>query len=194
MNERNEGENAMKIYTRTGDQGTTSLVYGERVSKSDLRVEAYGTVDEANAMIGFAASLIEKDQWKEKEAFLKQIKKIQNDLFHVGSELSTPNGKEVYWPITEKHIKDLEEKIDSLEKHLPSLDQFILPSGHQAASGFHVARTIVRRAERMTVRLKEDLNNPMVLSYLNRLSDYLFVAARYMNHVHQVEEINLNIE
>lgn len=184
----------MKIYTRTGDKGTTSLVYGDRVSKSDLRVEAYGTVDEANAMIGLAMSLLGEEEWEGKKEFLKQIQKVQTALFHVGSELSTPSGRKVHWKVTKSHIEELEQQIDTLEHHLSPLENFILPSGHQVASSFHVARTIVRRSERIVVRMQDELENPDVLSYLNRLSDFLFVAARYMNHVHQVEDIPLQVD
>lgn len=186
----------MRIYTRSGDDGTTSLIYGERVAKNDLRVEAYGTCDEANAMIGFALShLNENLKWsiKERKAFHESAEMVQNLLFHVGSELATPKGKSVAWPISENHIKVLEEKIDEWDSQLEPLKQFILPSGHPAASALHNARTIVRRAERLAVGLNE-VTSASVLIYLNRLSDYLFVAARYVNHFSSYEETTLKAQ
>lgn len=184
----------LRIYTRTGDQGTTSLVYGKRVAKNDKRVEAYGTCDEANAMIGFAVSFLEQEDWEEKDQFLKEINQIQTVLFHVGAELSTPKDREVQWKLKERHVQELEDNIDRLEADLPPLQNFILPSGHQAASGLHVARTIVRRAERKVVYLSDELNNIEVLAYLNRLSDYLFVAARYINHQLNKDEKVLQVK
>ncbi|GIN23188.1 MAG TPA: cob(I)yrinic acid a,c-diamide adenosyltransferase [Bacillus bacterium] len=169
----------MRIYTRTGDKGMTSLVYGTRIPKNDMRVEAYGTCDEANSTIGLALSFL----LNEKEAEIIEVKKafhrIQTVLFHVGAELATPEGKEVKWKLTEEDIKDLEKIIDRWDQELPSLKNFILPGGHPAGAAFHAARTVVRRAERCAVAIGN--TNPLVLSYLNRLSDLLFVAARYVN-------------
>lgn len=183
----------MRIYTRSGDKGTTSLVYGKRVSKNDLRVEAYGTCDEANSMIGFALSLID-DEWEEKDTFLKQLHRVQTILFHVGSELSTPCHREVAWELKAEHIEELEKQIDEWNDKIPPLRQFIIPSGHRASSALHVARTMVRRAERIAVSLGDDLRNDLVLAYLNRLSDYLFVAARYVNLALGGEEIPLQVD
>lgn len=182
----------MRIYTRSGDKGTTSLVYGKRVDKDDSRVEAYGTCDEANSMIGLAVSYLDSLDWNEKAAFLQQMHRIQTILFHVGSELATPPDREVAWKLSEAHVKELEEQIDKWDETLPSLTQFILPSGHTSSSALQVARTIVRRAERIAVGI--DQVNPLVLSYLNRLSDYLFVAARYVNNQLGRKEAILNPE
>ncbi|HET6872275.1 MAG TPA: cob(I)yrinic acid a,c-diamide adenosyltransferase [Sporolactobacillaceae bacterium] len=170
-----------RIYTRTGDKGTTSLVYGKRVRKDDPRVEAYGTCDEANSMIGLAVSGLANSDFEGKEDFLTIIHKVQTNLFHVGAELATPEGKEVYWTVKDEHIKELEDKIDEWDQTLEPLKQFILPGGSPAAASLHVARTIIRRAERLTVKIDEAYN-PLVQAYLNRLSDFLFVAARYVNH------------
>ncbi|MBU5595642.1 cob(I)yrinic acid a,c-diamide adenosyltransferase [Amphibacillus sp. MSJ-3] len=185
----------MRIYTKTGDQGKTSLIYGERVDKNDLRVEAYGTCDEANAVIGVALSTIDQGiSWSisERKVFLLLMKEIQTLLFHVGSELSTPKGKEVPWKINEKHIDNIEEAIDNWEKEIPPLTQFILPNGHQTSAMLHHARTIVRRAERLVVGLKDEIN-PLVLVFLNRLSDLLFVSARYVNKFSAFEEETFEI-
>ncbi|THE12876.1 cob(I)yrinic acid a,c-diamide adenosyltransferase [Bacillus timonensis] len=170
----------MKIYTKTGDKGTTSLVYGQRVSKTDLRVEAYGTCDEANSMIGLALSHLHEFQFDSKEELEQVFKKVQTTLFHVGAELATPAGKEVKWKVSEEDITLLEETIDKWDAENPPLTNFVLPGGSQAGAALHVARTIVRRAERNAVAIGEDAN-PLVNSYLNRLSDFLFVAARYVN-------------
>lgn len=173
----------MQIYTRTGDKGETSLIYGERVEKNHLRVEAYGTCDEANAVIGLSLSTIDQGiSWSisERKKFSNCMKEIQTRLFHVGSELSTPKGKDVPWKVEQTYIDDLESAIDQWEKQLVPLTQFILPNGHPTAASLHYARTVVRRAERLVVGLKEEIS-PLVLVFLNRLSDLLFVAARYVN-------------
>lgn len=170
-----------RIYTRSGDKGLTSLVYGKRVPKNDLRVEAYGTVDEANSFIGLAMSFLDDVEWKEKDAFLNLMHRIQTVMFHVGAEISTPKGKEVYWKLEKEHITELEEQIDTWDQVLEPLKNFILPSGNRTSSALHTARTIVRRAERMVVALGDELENDHVRQYLNRLSDFLFVAARYVN-------------
>ncbi|BAM46766.1 cob(I)yrinic acid a,c-diamide adenosyltransferase [Amphibacillus xylanus] len=181
----------MRIYTRSGDKGETSLVYGERVPKNHLRVEAYGTCDEANAVIGIATSSIDQGlSWsiQERKSFVECMHRIQTLLFHVGAELSTPKGKEVAWPITQDHIDRLEETIDKWEQEVPPLTQFILPNGHPTGASLHHARTIVRRAERIVVGIKDEVN-PLVLVFLNRLSDLLFVAARYVNKFSVYDEI-----
>jgi len=171
----------MKIYTKTGDKGTTSLVYGQRVSKNDLRVEAYGTCDEANSMIGLGLSHLYHTKFEGKEEVEAIFKKVQTTLFHVGAELATPAGKEVKWKVSDEDISLLETAIDKWDAQIPPLTNFVLPGGSQAGASFHVARTIVRRAERKAVAIGEQVN-PLVISYLNRLSDFLFVAARYVNH------------
>ena len=181
----------MRIYTRTGDQGETSLVYGERVPKNHLRVEAYGTCDEVNAVIGVATSTIDQGlSWsiQERKTFVQCMKNVQTLLFHVGAELSTPKGKEVAWPLIQEHVDQLESTIDKWEQELSPLTQFILPNGHPTGATLHHARTIVRRAERIVVGLKDEVN-PLVLVFLNRLSDLLFVAARYVNKFSAYEEL-----
>lgn len=184
----------MRIYTRSGDKGTTSLVYGKRVAKNDARVEAYGTCDEANSMIGLALSFLNDVKWDKKDDFLDKLYRVQTILFHVGAELSTPSDREVAWKLKEEHIKELEAQIDEWSEYLPPLTQFILPSGHSASSALHLARTIVRRAERMAVAIQDELNDSLAISYLNRLSDYLFVAARYVNNELKGEEIPLQVD
>lgn len=171
----------MKIYTKTGDKGETSLVSGVRVPKCADRVDAYGTCDEANSQIGLALSLLPAaEEWS---ASLRSIfRVIQTKLFHVGAELATPEGKKVGWPITEEDVTYLEEQIDKLAADQPPLTNFILPGGHPASAAFHVARTVVRRAERKAVYVaQQEQVNSAVVKYLNRLSDYLFVVARHVN-------------
>lgn len=181
----------MKIYTKTGDSGTTSLVYGQRVSKDDLRVEAYGTCDEANSMIGLALSYLKGESFLGKDLLENAYHKIQTGLFHVGAELATPKGKEVKWKLLEIDLEEMEKLIDDWDSNLPALTNFVLPGGHPSGAAFHSARTIVRRAERCSVRLKEEVN-PLVLAYLNRLSDLLFVTARYVNFQLGVKEQTLH--
>jgi cob(I)alamin adenosyltransferase len=171
----------MKIYTKTGDKGTTSLIYGQRVSKNDARVEAYGTCDETNSMIGLALSHLRNENFQEKEIIENVYHKIQTNLFHVGAELATPKGKEVKWSLTSLDVEEMEKQIDEWNSSLSELTNFILPGGHPAAAAFHVARTMARRAERCAVSLGEEVN-PLVLAYLNRLSDLLFITARYVNN------------
>ncbi|MDC3413417.1 cob(I)yrinic acid a,c-diamide adenosyltransferase [Aquibacillus sp. 3ASR75-11] len=172
----------MRIYTRSGDKGTTSLIFGKRVPKNDIRVEAYGTCDEANSMIGISLSHLNEVDWNEKGQFEETLHRVQTILFHVGAELATPSDKEVTWKLKEEHIKELEQQIDEWDKELPPLKNFILPSGIPTSAALHSARTIVRRAERSAVALNDDDAYPLVVSYLNRLSDFLFVAARFVNH------------
>ncbi|PLS05874.1 cob(I)yrinic acid a,c-diamide adenosyltransferase [Neobacillus cucumis] len=183
----------MKIYTKTGDKGTTSLVYGQRVAKNDMRVEAYGTCDETNSMIGLAMSYLKNENFKGKEIIENVYHKIQTNLFHVGAELATPKGKEVKWKLESDDIEHLEKNIDDWDSTLPALTNFILPGGHPAGAAFHVARTIARRAERCAVSLGDDVN-PIVLAYLNRLSDLLFVTARYVNYQLSQKEQTLHVE
>jgi len=171
----------MKIYTKTGDKGTTSLIYGQRVAKNDMRVEAYGTCDETNSMIGLALSYLNKENFQGKEIIENVYHKIQTTLFHVGAELATPKGMQVKWALAVSDIQEMEGQIDEWDKIIPALTNFILPGGHPAAAAFHVARTVARRAERCVVSLGEEVN-PLVLVYLNRLSDLLFVTARFVNH------------
>lgn len=164
-----------KVYTRTGDTGETSLVGGERVSKSSPRVEAFGEVDELNSIIGFARSYISDE---EVDSVLRQA---QNDLFTVGGDLASPSGVEVP-RIDESHIKALESDSDKFLASLEPLREFILPGGSQAGAALHIARTVARRAERRVVSLAETEEiNEMVKVYLNRLSDLLFILSRVVN-------------
>ena len=131
----------MRIYTRGGDKGTTAFIYGKRVAKNDLRVDAYGTCDEANSMIGLAISQFQLEQgWNEKNEFIAMLHRIQSILFHVGSELATPIDKEVAWKLKQEHITQLEEQIDLWDKELPVLTNFILPGGHPGSASLLAAR------------------------------------------------------
>lgn len=168
----------MKIYTRTGDDGTTSLFSGGRVSKHHLRVEAYGTVDELNSAIGLARAL---QPHPHTAAWLETV---QNHLFHLGADLSTPLDAKAEWVVRmdADKIAWLEETVDRLTADLPALKHFILPGGAPAAAQIHVARTVCRRAERLAVALQEQVElGPHVIVYLNRLSDFLFTLARWEN-------------
>ena len=176
-----------KIYTRTGDDGSTGLADGSRVLKHSLRPQAYGTVDELNASLGLVFLCL--DNKKDESLFYDikvLIRGIQNDLFDLGADLSTPISKvkQNYKPlrITENQIKKIEKKIDEYNDNLKPLNSFILPGGSEAASLMHVSRTIARRAERDVSLLssEEELNNKSLV-YLNRLSDLLFVLSRVLN-------------
>ncbi len=179
----------MKVYTGTGDRGKTSLFSGERVEKSDIRVEAYGDVDELNALIGSIPNDLPEGCAQEAD----QLEQILIDLFQAGACLaSTPGNPEAtaFQDLPVEKINWLEKAIDQIDAALPRLAHFILPTGHPAACACHVARCVCRRAERHVVRLcqenaarGEDQNYRGLLGYLNRLSDYLFVLARYCNHV-----------
>ena len=186
----------MKIYTKTGDTGETSLFGGQRVKKYNLRIEAYGTIDELNSYIGLI-----RDQKLDKNSFDVLIK-IQNQLFTIGAMLATPPDKEklksgkdrLQIPkISKNDIELLEVEIDAMNTSLKPMTHFILPGGHQTVSFCHIARCICRRAERITVELNE--NEPVnegILIYLNRLSDYLFVLARKLTYDNHVVEIAWN--
>lgn len=169
-----------KIYTRGGDKGKTSLSTGERVAKYDLRVEAYGTVDEANATLGLAG--LEAEGASELASILMRV---QNDLFDLGADLATPIIPDLpYEPLrmTEAQVTWLETKIDALNDRLAPLESFILPGGSRLASYLHLARTVTRRAERLTAQLDDQFDiTPAALKYLNRLSDLLFVMSRVAN-------------
>lgn len=163
-----------KIYTRTGDRGSAGLVDGSRVSKSSLRMTAIGEVDEANAAIGVAIAALGKDQ------ILELLLKIQNDLFDLGADVATPGEVDGALRIVPEQTERLEQEIDRLNGRLEPLTSFILPSGSPAVSALHLARAVVRRAERAAVALNEaEPLNPHLLAYLNRLSDHLFVVARF---------------
>lgn len=170
----------MKIYTRTGDQGDTGLFGGARVPKDDARVEAYGTVDEANAAIGVAIS-------HGSSLFIREVlKEIQSDLFTLGAELATVPGHEDRLGIallTEADVTRLEQAIDEAEAPLPPLKNFVLPGGPPDVTALHLARTVVRRAERLVLTLsRRETVRPLPLVYLNRLADLLFVLARRAQH------------
>lgn len=173
-----------KIYTKTGDDGTTALGTGERRLKFDLRVDAYGTVDECNAAIGVA-----RLHTQPHEQLHAMLLRIQNDLFDLGADLATPEGDEKpeyeSLRIVDAQIDRLEGDIDTLNAKLNPLRSFILPGGSAAAATLHVARTVARRAERLIVELAETPGehvNPACIRYLNRASDFLFVAARHANN------------
>jgi len=175
----------MKIYTKTGDSGDTSLFGGQRVPKDAMRIEAYGTVDELNSIIGIARC---QGSNPEIDALLDRI---QQELFALGADLATPRslGKESIQRFDDGETQALERVIDRLEPNLQPIRNFILPGGSPQAAHLHLARTVCRRAERAVVRLSrhEDIGKGAV-AYLNRLSDLLFVLARYVNHIAGVEE------
>jgi len=176
----------MKIYTKTGDKGKTSLFGGKRVPKTSLRIEAYGTVDELNSVIGVCRSL---NTVKEVDAFFDEM---QRDLFTLGADLATPEEKtnQGVPRIQSFHIDRIEKQIDMVEHHLAPLKRFILPGGNRTSAMTHVARTVCRRAERIVVHLAQVEpsigENPVI--YLNRLSDFLFVLARHINALSNFSE------
>src|SRR3979490_665844 len=175
----------MKIYTKTGDQGTTALFGGKRVSKADLRIDAYGTVDELNAYIGMLRDL---DVNQKRKDFLIEI---QDRLFTIGSILATePGNNKVKIPaLQEENVQALEKEIDSMETGLPPMRVFVLPGGHTSVSFGHIARTVCRRAERLAVALdQQEKVDMLVIRYLNRLSDYLFMLCRKMANELGAEE------
>ena len=176
----------MKIYTKTGDTGTTSLFGGKRVSKDDLRVEVYGNVDELNSLIGLCRSL---NRAKELDRILNEI---QNDLFKIGADLATPityvKGKTVR--VGHSEVIHLEHHIDCIDSNLVPLKNFILPGGTRSAAMLHVARSVCRRTERLVVRLaRSETARISTVTYLNRLSDLLFVLARWVNARSRTDEV-----
>ena len=200
---------AIRIYTKTGDKGTTSLIGGTKVSKSNLRIEAYGTVDELNSFIGLlddqlhaasnansAASILNRTAdpgplFSEAQSTLREI---QDRLFTVGSSLACDPEKEPKLKIpdlSENDLQLLEATIDAMEAELPPMKSFLLPGGHPAVSTAHIVRCVCRRAERCCVRMQDEqlFLEPLVLRYLNRLSDYFFVLARFIGHQLGVPEI-----
>jgi cob(I)alamin adenosyltransferase len=179
---------AMKIYTKTGDKGTTSLIGGTKVPKSHLRIEAYGTVDELNSNIGLCRDLLEDDHSRD------ILLEIQDRLFTIGSALACDPQKETRMRIPdliEDDVVLLEKEIDRMNEIIPPMKSFILPGGHPVVSTLHIARCVCRRAERCSVRLElENMEvDPIILKYLNRLSDYLFIVSRYCAHILIVQEI-----
>ena len=176
----------MKIYTKTGDNGTTSLVGGTRISKTDIRLDAYGTVDELNAWIGFILSC--ESTHESVKPFLNSL---QNKLFDLGACLATE--KDAKWQPTEisdADIEAVEREIDTLDRQLPVHDRFILPAGTQASASAGIARTVCRRAERIMSALPPDTcpSQKSALMFINRLSDFLFVLSRYLNMVSHTPE------
>lgn len=168
----------MRIYTRTGDRGETGLIGGQRVPKDDPRVCAYGTVDELNAVLGVAKCHLNDSE------LIALVEQFQNELFDIGAELASPPERAgQFSAIEESHITALEQAIDKFEEELPPLHQFILPGGTPGSAYLHLARTVCRRAEREVVHLSQcSTVNAILIRYLNRLSDLLFVMARIANH------------
>ncbi|MDE6297494.1 MAG: cob(I)yrinic acid a,c-diamide adenosyltransferase [Muribaculaceae bacterium] len=176
------------LYTRTGDDGTTSLVGGARAKKNCKRLEAYGTIDELSSYLGAIASDIRCDQ-----ELQGQVREIQNELFNIGAYLATrPTAGEQTGcaSLTAEKMNQLEGWIDALDEQTPKINAFILPGGSELAAKAHIARVTARRAERRIVDLsEEEYVDPQVIAYVNRLSDYLFIAARYINFMRGVNEI-----
>lgn len=182
----------MKIYTKTGDQGMSGLYGGQRLSKADIRLEAYGTVDELNAVIGYVHAQLTVDTTAD-SSIVTQLVTIQRSLLDIGSHLATPYAAEHaptnLPPLSSKSITTLEQSIDQLAAALPELRNFILPGGTVTAASIQLARTICRRAERRVVSLAATTYvDPLIISYLNRLSDWLFMVARQVNQAHGVTE------
>ena len=174
----------MKIYTKTGDDGTTGLQGGTRISKSNIRIQAYGAVDEINASIGLILSS------KIDEDLEKLLRNIQRDLFVAGSDLSNPDLESRKNRVTSEMVENIEKNIDRLEGGLTPITNFILPGGHEIASLIHVSRTITRRAETQVILLdEEDKVNEECKKYLNRLSDLLFVMARIVNEKNGFKDV-----
>lgn len=178
----------MKIYTKTGDKGETSLFGGERVLKDSLRIEAYGTIDELNSFIGLSITEIKNTE------VLSVLKKIQNMLFNVGADLAAPdsvrNNKLKIKRISPDYVEDIEKAIDYFESKLDLLQSFILPGGTKAAAVLHICRTIARRAERRVVQInKTQQVGDNLIIFLNRLSDLFFVLSRYENKISNVPDV-----
>ncbi|MBG9374872.1 cob(I)yrinic acid a,c-diamide adenosyltransferase [Panacibacter sp. DH6] len=182
---------ALKIYTKTGDKGKTSLIGGTKVLKSHIRIETYGTVDELNSYIGLLNDHITDVNSKH------MLKEIQDRLFTIGASLAVDPDKEPAMKIPdlkEEDIVMLEHAIDHMNEVLPEMKHFILPGGHVAVSTAHVVRCVCRRAERLCVNMKENelFVEPLIIKYLNRLSDYLFVLARFIGHQNNINEVIWN--
>ena len=178
---------AMKIYTKTGDAGKTSLIGGTRVLKSDLRIDAYGTIDELNSYLGVVSSQYGEEETK------TFIKEIQDRLFTIGSELACDPDKKIKMVLPDLYEADvelLEKRIDEMDTQLPVMKHFILPGGSEVVSFIHVARCVCRRAERKCIGLQQHSTvDPLIIKYLNRLSDYLFMLGRYKAMQNKDEEI-----
>lgn len=179
---------SMKIYTKTGDKGNTSLIGGTKVAKNDIRIETYGTVDELNSWIGLI-----NDQLND-VALKNELKEIQHRLFIIGSLLATDKEKEIKMKLPDLHSSDvefLEKRIDAMTAELPEMKNFILPGGHVTVSSIHITRCVCRRAERLAVHMQQNglFVDEKPIQYLNRLSDYLFTLARFVAKKLGVEEI-----
>lgn len=175
-----------KVYTKTGDKGTTSLIGGTRVKKSDIRIESYGTVDELNSFIGLLATYVDE---KETADLLAEI---QNVLFNVGCNLAMGESfkKEIKESVVaDALIEHVEKAIDRMQAAIPELKSFVIPGGSRSASTAHVCRTVCRRAERLIIALDENSEvDRNLMAYVNRLSDYFFVLSRYLNNIEKVDE------
>lgn len=184
-----------RVYTKTGDNGTTSLADGSRVSKSDLRLETYGTVDELNAIIGLCRTSLPATvqlQANALEQFDEWLERVQNDLFNLGGDLATPIASrwENMIVVGEAEITRLEQMIDKMQTSLQPLREFVLPGGTRLNAELHLARTVCRRAERFAVQLQEHAEiNPQAVAFLNRLSDFLFVASRWVLLGNNISEV-----
>lgn len=179
---------SFKIYTKTGDKGSTSLIGGTKVSKAHIRIESYGTVDELNSFIGFCIDQLSQHN------IHHVLREVQDRLFTIGSSLACDPEKETKMKIPDLHEEDitlLENEMDLMDKELLPMKSFILPGGHLAASSLHIARCVCRRAERICVHMQNDGAEvpDLIIKYLNRLSDYLFVLSRYAAHQLKVAEI-----
>ena len=177
----------MKVYTKTGDKGKTGLIGGTRVDKNDIRLEAYGTVDELNSYVGLLRSYISEQR------ITDVIIDIQNQLFKIGSYLAVDisvSEMRSEFKLEEVRIKMLEEEMDKMESSLPPLTGFVLPGGHQATGVCHIARAVCRRAERRVIDIREVYDvDDWVVRYLNRLSDFLFVLSRHLSNYYGADEI-----
>lgn len=177
----------MKIYTKTGDEGNTKLIGGRSARKDDQRLHAYGSIDELNAFLGLAISTLSEDD-KQYSDIISELTDIQHELFDAGSDLADPDNK-IELRITENKVSHLEKRIDAYNDDLPKVEKFVLPGGSQAASLLHICRTITRRAERHVVSVMEDRTVPhATYKYINRLSDYFFTLARYVNYLERNRE------
>jgi cob(I)alamin adenosyltransferase len=179
---------AIKIYTKTGDKGNTSLLGGTKVPKNDIRIETYGTVDELNSWIGLINDQLNDDQFRD------ELKEIQDRLFTIGSSLATDAEKEPKMKLPDLHNSDiefLEQRIDAMTSELPAMKSFILPGGHVTVSSIHIVRCVCRRAERLAVNMQQHelFVDDKVIKYLNRLSDYLFTLARFVAQKLGAEEV-----
>lgn len=175
----------VKIYTKSGDHGKTSIIGGERLAKSDPRIHAYGSLDETNAWIGEIISQLADEHLE----LQKELLQLQVLLFDIGTDLATPEGIRDYI-VNQQHLLEVESLIDAYAKKVPLIEKFVLPGGHLLASHFHIARTVTRRAEREITQLVSDgiPINLHAFKVVNRLSDLFFILARYMNFVYDVKE------